>query len=217
MDIRSVSSFSAYSTSGLPAQAPGTPQTPDAHGQHGGEEAAKTDPRTGVSSTNRLQNPGTPGNPELSEDDRKEVEELRKRDAEVRAHEAAHKAAAGSLARGAATYTYETGPDGQRYAVGGEVSIDIAAIPGDAQATLQKAETVRAAALAPADPSSQDRAVAAEAARMAAEARAELNQQTLAGAQEAHDTPANGATAYQQVQQQAHDPAAAVSAFRATA
>ncbi len=110
---------------------------------------------------------------ELSREDQKKLLDLKKRDREVRAHEAAHQAAAGSLARGGASFTYETGPDGKRYAVGGEVSIDASPVPGDPQATARKMERVRAAALAPADPSGQDRQVAARAAMEAQAARSE--------------------------------------------
>ena len=110
----------------------------------------------------------------LSEPERKQLEELRQRDREVRAHEQAHAAAAGALARGGPSYDFERGPDGRMYAVGGEVSIDTSPVHGDPRATLEKAGQIRRAALAPADPSSQDRAVAAEAAAMAAQARVEL-------------------------------------------
>ncbi|MBW2243465.1 MAG: hypothetical protein JRH01_15895 [Deltaproteobacteria bacterium] len=108
---------------------------------------------------------------ELTEDELREVDELSRRDREVRAHEAAHKAAAGSLARGGASFTYENGPDGRRYAVGGEVSIDASPVGDDPAATARKMERVRAAALAPADPSGQDRQVAATAANQARQAR----------------------------------------------
>ena len=101
------------------------------------------------------------------------VEQLRSTDRAVRAHEAAHIAAGGSYVSGAASYTYQTGPDGQRYAVGGEVSIDTSPESTPA-ATIRKMEAVRAAALAPADPSATDRAVAASAAQVAAQAQTEL-------------------------------------------
>ena len=125
-----------------------------------------------------------PGQEEVGPDGREkdsleltqEAEEIRKlqaRDREVRTHEAAHAAAGGAYA-GAATFTYERGPDSKSYAVGGEVSIDVSAIPSDPQATLQKAEQVRAAALAPAEPSAQDMKVAQRAQAMAAEARMDL-------------------------------------------
>lgn len=101
------------------------------------------------------------------------IDELKARDAEVRAHEAAHVAAGGGLVRGGASFTYVTGPDGKRYATGGEVSIDVSK-GRDARETLSKADQIRRAALAPADPSPQDYRVAAQAARMALEASAEL-------------------------------------------
>lgn len=110
---------------------------------------------------------------QLSEQERAEVQKLAQRDREVRAHEAAHKSVAGQYARGGAQFDYQRGPDGRQYATGGEVSID-ASRPDDPQAALQKALIIRRAALAPAQPSSQDRAVAAEATQMAAQAQADL-------------------------------------------
>ncbi len=103
----------------------------------------------------------------------KQIQQLKQVDAEVRAHEQAHAAVGGNLA-GAASFTYQRGPDGVRYAVGGEVSIDVGKVSGDPQATLEKMERVRRAALAPAEPSGQDRQVAAQAAQLAAEARLEI-------------------------------------------
>ncbi len=114
------------------------------------------------------------GRRELSEEERREVEELKRRDREVRAHEQAHLAAAGGYATGGARYTYKMGPDGKRYAVGGEVPIDVSEVPGNPQATLQKAMTVRRAALAPSNPSAADRSIAARASMMAAKARQEM-------------------------------------------
>ena len=73
----------------------------------------------------------------------------------------AHMAAAGGNARGGPSYEYQTGPDGKRYAVGGEVSIDASAVSGDPKATIRKAQQVCRAALEPGDPSGQDRSVAA--------------------------------------------------------
>ncbi|MDJ0805823.1 MAG: putative metalloprotease CJM1_0395 family protein [Gammaproteobacteria bacterium] len=103
----------------------------------------------------------------------RELEKLQRRDREVKAHEQAHKVNAGRYANGAASFDYKIGPDGKRYAVGGEVSIDISR-EADPQRTLEKAEVIRRAALAPADPSAQDRRIAAQATMMAAEARQEL-------------------------------------------
>ncbi|GEM_PF-1242490 len=114
----------------------------------------------------------------LSEEEQKQVDGLQKRDRQVKAHEAAHEAAAGGNARGGAAYEYQTGPDGRQYAVGGHVDIDVSPVRGNAQATLQKAQTVQRAALAPADPSGQDRAVAAAAAQMATQAQSEMAKQS---------------------------------------
>ncbi len=114
---------------------------------------------------------------ELSEEEQAQVDELKQRDRAVRAHEQAHLAAAGGYAKGGANYSYQTGPDGKSYAVGGEVQIDVSPIDGDPDATIRKMRQVQAAALAPADPSSQDRAVAAQATAAIREAQAELNEQ----------------------------------------
>ncbi len=127
-----------------------------------------------------------PGQKEVGPDGRKrdsfelsqEAEEIRKlqeRDREVRAHEAAHAAAGGAFA-GSPSYTFERGPDGQSYATGGEVNIDVSPVAGDPQATLNKAQQIRAAALAPAEPSAQDMKIAQRAQTMAAKARMELSE-----------------------------------------
>jgi hypothetical protein len=108
---------------------------------------------------------------ELTEEEKEVVEKLKARDQEVRAHESAHAAAGGQYA-GAPTFSYQQGPDGRRYAIGGEVSIDLSP-GGTPEETARKADQIRAAALAPADPSGQDRAVAAAAAQMKAQALAE--------------------------------------------
>lgn len=102
------------------------------------------------------------------------IDKLKASDLKVRQHEQAHLAAAGSLATSGATYTYQRGPDGVNYAVGGEVNIDTS--PGRTpEETIEKARQVQAAALAPADPSGQDRSVAARASQMALQAQAELS------------------------------------------
>lgn len=101
-----------------------------------------------------------------------EVSALASTDRQVRSHEAAHLSAAGGLAQGGASFTTVRGPDGQVYAVGGEVSIDVS--PGRTPAeTLSKAQQIQRAALAPADPSSQDYRVAAIAAQLIQQAQRE--------------------------------------------
>ncbi len=111
------------------------------------------------------------GGEELSADQQKQVQELKARDAEVRAHEAAHQAAGGGLT-GQASFTFQTGPDGRQYAVGGEVSVDTGggSSPGD---TISKMQRVISAALAPASPSAPDQAVAAKARMSISSARQE--------------------------------------------
>lgn len=112
----------------------------------------------------------------LSPEQLKQLTELKARDREVRAHEAAHQAVGGQYA-GAVSYTYQRGPDGNQYAVGGEVPIDLSPVPGDPQATVEKMRVVRAAAMAPAEPSAQDQAVAAQAMQIMLQARTEAAQQ----------------------------------------
>ena len=106
----------------------------------------------------------------LSPEASAQVAKLKARDAAVRAHEEAHIAAGGGVVRGGASFTYQNGPDGLSYAVGGEVSVDTAPVQGNPSATIAKADAIRAAALAPADPSPQDLSVASQAALMAADA-----------------------------------------------
>lgn len=109
----------------------------------------------------------------LSKEELRTLSDLKARDREVRAHESAHQAVGGQYA-GSISYVYQRGPDGAQYAVGGEVSIDVSPVAGDPQATIEKMRVVRAAALAPAQPSGQDRAVAAEAMQQMLQAQSEL-------------------------------------------
>lgn len=107
--------------------------------------------------------------------EQREVEALKQRDQEVRTHEQAHASTGGQYA-GSPQYEFQRGPDGQRYAVDGQVSIDISAESTPEQ-TIRKMQQVRAAALAPAEPSPQDLQVAAEASRIAFDARNEVAKQ----------------------------------------
>ena len=111
--------------------------------------------------------------PELKPEQDREVAELKRADAEIRRHEAAHASAGGRYA-GAPSFEYQVGPDGKRYAVAGEVPIDVSPVAGDPGATIAKMQVVKRAASAPASPSAQDRAVAATAAKIEVQARAEL-------------------------------------------
>lgn len=135
---------------------------------------------TDESSTEELENKG-PENPQgsdenLTEEEQQEVSKLKARDAEVVAHEQAHKAVAGSLSPGPIHYDYTRGPDKVNYRSGGHVNINTSE-GKTPEETLAKAEIIQRAALAPAQPSGQDRAVAAEAAQMASKARQEISEQ----------------------------------------
>jgi hypothetical protein len=132
---------------------------------------------------------------ELSEEEQAQVAKLKQIDAKVRAHERAHAAVGGAHA-GAPSYSYTRGPDGQMYATSGEVAIDIGP-ENDPEATLQKATQIAAAALAPADPSGQDRAVAAAAAQLRLQALAQIREEKRAeqAQQEAEAAEADAAEA----------------------
>ena len=139
--------------------------------------------------------PKAPDGSDLTPAQQEEVAKLKQVDQAVKAHEQAHASVGGQYA-GAPSYTYVQGPDGQRYAVAGEVPISAGGVPGDPAATVRKAEQVIAAALAPADPSGQDRAVAASAQAVKAQAQAEFakEQQDRAAA----GAPGTGSTSPQQ-------------------
>ncbi len=108
--------------------------------------------------------------------DTRQVDYLKYRDREVRAHEQAHVIAGGSLVRGAASFGYTKGPDGKLYATSGEVLIDTSPVQDDPEATIRKMIHVEKAALAPAQPSGQDRAVASNAIKTQMEAQYQVAQ-----------------------------------------
>ncbi|SHO45475.1 putative metalloprotease CJM1_0395 family protein [Desulfopila aestuarii] len=118
-------------------------------------------------------NPNTSPTEELSQEEYLKLTNLKTRDREVRTHEQAHLAAAGQYAAGGASFTFQVGPDGNRYAVSGEVPVDISS-GASPQETIRKMERIRAAALAPAQPSAADRQIAAQASMKASQARQEI-------------------------------------------
>ncbi len=141
---------------------------PVAYDAQGGPIPAPTDVRAAPSKD------GSPEERTTADEERQQVDELKERDHKVRRHEQAHIAASGQYVRGGARMEYETGPDGKRYATGGEVLIDTSRIPSDPAGTIRKMQTVRRAALAPAEPSPTDRRIAAEAQAKENQARLEL-------------------------------------------
>lgn len=141
---------------------------------------------------------------DLNAEEKQVVEQLKARDREVRDHEQAHARVGGPYA-GEPSYTYQAGPDGKRYAVGGEVPIDVAPVEGDPEATIAKMEIVKAAALAPAEPSGQDRKVAALADAQRLAATADL---TALGQEEKQAEQAPSANLFAQlVSDRAEEPA----------
>ncbi|MDD9938974.1 MAG: putative metalloprotease CJM1_0395 family protein [Myxococcales bacterium] len=173
----------SYSSHGRPPDPTSAAVRPAQEPSTEGRPPARGGPDDG---TLREQAPGSsaPGaRPEPTAQEKRQTRDLARRDAEVRAHEQAHAAAGGAHA-GHPSYQFEVGPDGRRYAVGGEVSIDTSPVSGDPEATIQKMQQVRRAALAPAQPSAQDRRVAARAGASIAEAQRELLEQEREGSSE---------------------------------
>ncbi|MDP2561958.1 putative metalloprotease CJM1_0395 family protein [Psychrobium sp. 1_MG-2023] len=163
----------------LPEKTDSTNQERDASEQdpNGQEQSAQGEEQQGEQRGREEQEEGKRNsaqpNERYTEEEQQQIEQLKRRDSEVVAHEQAHAAVGGKYA-GSPSYSFQTGPDGNKYAVGGEVSIDTSKIPNDPQATLLKAQQIRRAALAPASPSGQDRRVAAQATQMASEARQDI-------------------------------------------
>ena len=141
---------------------------------------------------NNDKNAGQKNIGELSLEEQRIVTELQAADTNVRAHEAAHMAAGGGLTS-PASYTYERGPDNKMYAVAGEVGISTSE-GNTPQESLNKAQTIRRAALAPADPSPQDLKVAAQAASMEMSARAQIMQEKMAQNSQNQNNSGDGST-----------------------
>jgi len=151
---------------------------PRRHAGEAGHAHATPGPRDPQAPGARERGPRTAPGDDLPPEQKAQVEKLKQIDQRVRAHEAAHLAAGGGLAMGGATYGYVQGPDGQRYATSGEVQIDTS--PGKTpEETIEKARQIQRAAMAPSDPSGQDRAVAAQAGAMMAQARQDLARQKV--------------------------------------
>jgi hypothetical protein len=158
-------------------------------------------PRDKVTVSDEARQAAAGAGKKLTPDQQRQVLELQQRDAHVRQHEAAHQSAGGSLT-GAASFSYQLGPDGRSYAVGGEVGVRLQAgrTPDE---TISNARQARRAALAPSDPSAQDLAVAAQAGQMEQAASARKSRHAIAtygkgskaGAGDASAEAASGGTA----------------------
>lgn len=136
------------------------------------ESSAQASEETDGAASSETTGPTRPDGTPLAPEEIQYLEQLKQTDREVRQHEMAHQTVGGPYT-GGASYEYEVGPDGKRYAVAGEVPIDYGPVPGDPSATIEKMQTVIAAALAPAEPSSKDLQVAAQARQYLLEAKLE--------------------------------------------
>ena len=157
-------------------------ESSDLKGMPFSRESIETAADEAIAETGKTEEAGRPGKDKAGEGEKdrlddpvvkNEIRKLGQREREVIAHEAAHKAVGGQYAS-AATYTYTTGPDDKKYISGGEVAIRTPAT-SDPEEALRLAELVKRAALAPANPSSQDISVAASATQKVANARAEIS------------------------------------------
>ncbi len=157
----------------------------------------------------------TSGNEELTTEEQKSVQQLKQRDMEVRSHEMAHLSRAGQYAAGGMQFTYQKGPDGKRYAIGGEVPIDTSK-EKTPEETIKKMQAVKAAALAPASPSGADRRIASAATMKETQARLDLQAEqskpatpTDDSTQETDQTPTDPITSRftpPQTQDNSHSP-----------
>lgn len=168
-----------------------------------GDSSASTESETLAERTSSEQH----GGEAFTAEELQQIEQLEQTDREVRQHELAHQIAGGQYT-GGASYEYEVGPDGKRYVVAGQVPIDYGPVPGDPAGTIDKMQTVVAAALAPMDPSPKDYQVAARARQYMAEALMELAMQRMQSRLEddrgetrtgASEVPADPGRMYQEV------------------
>lgn len=180
-------------------QVSGTEQTSGTSQPSGTEEASgtgtsETDDEGKTEKTGSSENGGS----QLTEAEQEQVEELKDRDSEVRQHEQAHQSAGGQYA-GSPSYDYQTGPDGNRYAIGGHVNIDVSE-ESTPEKTIQKMQQVIQAAHAPADPSGQDLRVASEAQQTMAQAQTEKMQESSQSSEEggSQDESSDGSNAAQE-------------------
>jgi hypothetical protein len=97
---------------------------------------------------------GRSANGDLDPAEEAVVNQLRARDSAVRQEEKAHAAAAGQYGS-APQYTYQIGPDGNAYAIGGHVDVSVS-LSGSADDRDRALATLQNAALTPNSPSGAD-------------------------------------------------------------
>ena len=115
-----------------------------------------------------------------NDSEKKELEELNKKNSDVRTYLLAHLAAAGPYVK-RISIQYRQGPDGGLYMVSGEVQIDTAEVPGDSEATIAKAEAISRAACAVQDYKTVDAASGLEARAIKAKSHGGSDGQNILG------------------------------------
>lgn len=115
---------------------------------------------------------------QLSADELVQVQALTLQDARVRNNEEAHVRVGGQYTS-QPEYQFETGPDSRQYAISGRVEIDARSISGNPEETIRKLRIVQRAALAPAEPSTEDRRVAAIASNGIQHAIGDIRQRII--------------------------------------
>lgn len=184
-----------------------------AAGERTDSENSRNSEEASASSSSSVSSASSPSGDLFTAQEQQLLAQLKAADRLVRAHEQAHLSAGAGLVRGAASFSMQSGPDNRSYAVAGEVSIDTS--PGSTpQETVAKARQIRAAALAPADPSAQDLRVAARASAMEGEAQIELAAQQRALAAASRGSDQQGVLFYRDVAQVADGtPGAALDVY----
>lgn len=147
-------------------------------GQDNSIKESGTQNKTQTTETSKSKNASDPAS-KISPEDEQSIEKLQQNDITVKNHERQHVASAGGYVKSGPVYEYTTGPDNKRYAVSGHVSLDMSQVPNDPEATIRKAQVIKKAALAPADPSGADRAVASAAVKMELKASEQLRSEKI--------------------------------------
>ncbi len=114
---------------------------------------------------------------QLTEEEKREIEKIRKNGRNVRRRELVYRAIVGNHVRGAVSFQYDTGPDGIKYAIDGHTSIDTRPVINNPEASIRKAQAIKRTKI--------DRSVAVEVDKMEREARQKLREQQR---QESEDT-----------------------------
>ncbi|WP_181905229.1 putative metalloprotease CJM1_0395 family protein [Aestuariispira insulae] len=185
-------------------------QPKDPEAAEGGSTADAQDAKSDAQEDGKKDNAPT-DLAQLTEADLARIRQLSLQDSQVRLNEEAHVRVGGQYA-GSPSYEFETGPDNRQYAISGEVSFNDTPIAGNPEATIRKLSIVKNAALAPAEPSTQDRAIASKASNGITQAQAQLRAQQLQERAEANREEADAKLAESRAEAKARNEAQNASA-----